>query len=132
VRPVPQLEIPPSDDDAPDLLHSLNRRKLVSEPNAHSPTSPELSDKCTNESRLQDVTDRGLSEEVQVEGSEPVSVPNQKRPKRQIAKGTVATKKAKGGYTIGKQVSGNYISYKIRSKGQVGRGRFGGGHFGKR
>jgi len=40
-----------------------------------------------------------------------------------------ATRKAKGGYNIGKQVSGNFVSYKIRSKGQRGRGRFGGGRF---
>jgi hypothetical protein len=34
-------------------------------------------------------------------------------------------KRAKGGYKIGKQVSGNFVSYKIRTKGQHKRGRFG-------
>src|SRR5438046_1694578 len=40
----------------------------------------------------------------------------------------VTTRKAKGGYKIGKQVSDNFVSYKIRSKGR-GRGRLRGGRF---
>ena len=44
-----------------------------------------------------------------------------KLPKKQ------SLKKAKGGYMIGKQVSNNFVSYKIRNRGQRGGGRFGGG-----
>jgi len=51
----------------------------------------------------------------------PTAAKTEKKPDKK------ATRKAKGGYNIGKQVSGNFVSYKIRSKGQ--RGRYGGGRF---
>ena len=124
VRPVPQLEVAPSDDE---LAISPPTNQRAQSRNS-SRLSPELGDENVGDLRFQDEEEPSDLEEARAEAekSEKPSTQKGKMPKAQT------TRKAKGGYKIGKQVSGNFVSYKIRSKGQRGRGRFGGGRFGRR
>ena len=117
VRPVPQLEIPPSDDEEVAQPLSPTAEKSEAKRGRRTTTSPELGpdDELGEPSDLEDARD-------QFDAEAPVQT-TKKTEKKAV------TQKAKGGYKIGKQVSGNFVSYKIRSKGQRGRGRFGGGRF---
>lgn len=121
VRPVPELEVPASDDEPIEPMSPTTSKSASKPPSRNH--SPELGDEFQDEeepSDLEDARDRDRAAATQRQ---------EKKPKK-----TKATRKAKGGYTIGKQVSGNFVSYKIRSKGQRGRGRggFGGGRFRRR
>lgn len=126
MRPVPQLEIAPSDDEI-DEPPSPTIQKA--HPQNLSRASPELGDENLDDDfQFQDEEEPSDLDEARshAEKAEKPASTKGKKPKVQ------ATRKAKGGYKIGKQVSGNFVSYKIRSKGQRGRGRFGGGRFGRR
>jgi DNA replication and checkpoint protein len=125
VRPVPQLEIAPSDDEVDEpqspTIQKARSQKL-------SRTSPELGDENLDHSQFQDEEEPSDLDEARAEAEKAEKPASTKGNKPKVQ----ATRKAKGGYKIGKQVSGNFVSYKIRSKGQRGRGRFGGGRFGRR
>jgi hypothetical protein len=114
------MEIPASDEDEPPSPTTQRRpsRKSVR-------ASPEL-DETADDEPFQDEEEPSDLEEAAAKAVKPVAPA--KKPRKQAA-----TKTAKGGYKIGKQVSGNFVSYKIRGKGGRGRGgRFGGGRFGRR
>ena len=126
VRPVPQLEVAPSDDELSIPQSPTNQRAQTRN---SARLSPELGNENVGNLHFQDEEEPSDLEEARVDAEKsekPVSTKKSKIPKAQT------TRKAKGGYKIGKQVSGNFVSYKIRSKGQRGRGRFGGGRFGRR
>ena len=118
VRPAPQLEIPASDDESGEPPSPTVKRGRFRESNH---VSPELGDDGGDDEPFQD--DKEPSD---------LEAPRADADKNITSNPTLAEKptqhgrKAKGGYKIGKQVSGNFVSYKIRSKGQRGRGRFGG------
>jgi len=114
------MEIPPTDDDVED---SEPEQKEVAK--ADEFPFPESGDKREGP---QDEEPPELSEEPSdfeedelVTAMKPAPAPKSKAPKKP------SLKKAKGGYKIGKQVSNNFVSYKIRNRGQRGGGRFGGG-----
>jgi hypothetical protein len=126
VRPVPQLEVAPSDDELAIPQSPTNQRAQT---RSSARLSPELGDENVGDLQFQDEEEPSDLDEARADAEKlekPVSTQKSKISKAQI------TRKAKGGYKIGKQVSGNFVSYKIRSKGQRGRGRFGGGRFGRR
>jgi hypothetical protein len=126
VRPVPQLEIAPSDDELAIPQSPTNQRAQTRN---SARLSPELGDENVGDLQFQDEEEPSDLDEARADAEKlekPVSTQKSKISKAQT------TRKAKGGYKIGKQVSGNFVSYKIRSKGQRGRGRFGGGRFGRR
>jgi hypothetical protein len=126
VRPVPQLEVAPSDDELGMPGSPTNQRAQTRN---SARLSPELGDEHVGDLQYQDEEEPSDLEEARADADKmenPVSTQKGKIPKAQT------TRKAKGGYKIGKQVSGNFVSYKIRSKGQRGRGRFSGGRFGRR
>lgn len=118
MRPVPELEIPASDDESIEPMSPTTAKgPAMQRPRDRS---PDLGADFQDEepSDLEDARDKDRAGETKTQD---------KKPKK-----AKATRKAKGGYMIGKQVSGNYVSYKIRSKGQRGRGGFGGGRFRRR
>ena len=120
VRPVPQLEIPASDDEGAEPL-SPTMQKSESVQVVRINPSPELGlhdDAPGDVEEPSDLEDARDQFETQTTAASAKKNPDKK-----------TSRKAKGGYNIGKQVSGNFVSYKIRSKGQRGRGRFGGGRF---
>jgi hypothetical protein len=123
VRPVPKMEIPPSDDEASDNAPDspTTQRRQSRELGRDS---PELNG--VDEGPFQDQEEPSDLEDAKAKAVKTTVAPA-KKPRKQPA-----TKTAKGGYKIGKQVSGNFVSYKIRGKGGRGRGRFGGGRFGRR
>ena len=123
VRPVPQLEIPPSDDEGTESL-SPTIRKSDSVPGARTSVSPELglNDDTEDLEEPSDLEDARDQFQTRTTGAAIIEKKSEKK----------ADRKAKGGYKIGKQVSGNFVSYKIRSKGPRGQGRYGGGRFRKR
>ena len=119
VRPVPELEVPDSDDES--IEHASPRAAQNPYMQLHRHRSPELGDDFQDEeepSDLEDARDEDRAGKTKAKEKKP---PKPKAPR-----------KAKGGYSIGKQVSGNFVSYKIRSKGQRGRGGYGGGRFRRR
>lgn len=120
MRPVPRLEIPASDDEESELpLSSIQSEQ----PKPVSPRSPELPGDCgQDDGPVPDDEEPSDLDDIQSLKEKTVTKADRK-PNKQVLK------KAKGGYKIGKQVSGNFVSYKIRSKGQRGRGR---GRFGRR
>jgi hypothetical protein len=125
VRPVPQLEIPPSDDECVEPQSS-------SSPGKRSSTilraSPELPDPYGGDEGPfpEDEEPSDLDESDELTLPKPTAEAKTSKDNRAKKRPEI---KAKGGYKIGKQVSGNFVSYKIRSKGQRGRGR---GRFGRR
>ena len=119
VRPVPELEVPASDDEPIEPMSPTTSKSASKPPSRNH--SPELGDEFQDEEEPSDLEDARDKDRAAA------SQRKEKKPKK-----TKATRKAKGGYTIGKQVSGNFVSYKIRSKGQRGRGGFGGGRFRRR
>ena len=125
MRPVPQLEIPPSDDECPEPTSPSIRRER---PDSILRASPELNAGYEQDDGPfpddEEPSDLEDTEEI----TEPKHKPDPTHSKEKRANKR-PEKKAKGGYKIGKQVSGNFVSYKIRSKGQRGRGR---GRFGRR
>jgi hypothetical protein len=120
VRPVPQLEIPASDDEGPNSL-SPTMQKSESVRAARGSPSPELG--------LNDDTPEDVEEPSDLEDARDQFEKHTAATRAEQIPAKKTSRKAKGGYKIGKQVSGNFVSYKIRSKGQRGRGRFGGGRF---
>lgn len=118
MRPVPQLEIPPSDDEVEESLSPTAEISELKRNSRVGPT-PELSD-----GKLDDMEEPSDLEDARDQFDAQAPSQAQKNPTKKAV-----TKMAKGGYKIGKQVSGNFVSYKIRSKGQRGKGRFGGRHF---
>jgi hypothetical protein len=125
VRPVPQLEIPPSDDEYEEPDSPTIRRDP---PGSILGASPELPAGYGRDDGP--VPDE--EEPSDLDDLDKITPPKQKsaattNKDKKIKKHP--EKKAKGGYKIGKQVGGNFVSYKIRSKGQRGRGR---GRFGRR
>ena len=119
VRPVPQLEIPASDDEGTESLSPTMQKSESGR--ARTSPSPELG---LNDDAPEDVEEPSDLEDAR-DQFETHTIPG--RADRNPDKNR--SRKAKGGYKIGKQVSANFVSYKIRSKGQRGRGRFGGGRF---
>ena len=120
VRPVPQLEIPASDDEGTESL-SPTVQKSKSVRVARTSPSPELG--------LNDDTPEDVEEPSDLEDARDQFERHATAARAENKPDKKTSRKAKGGYNIGKQVSGNFVSYKIRSKGQRGRGRFGGGRF---
>jgi DNA replication and checkpoint protein len=119
VRPVPQLEIPASDDEESES-RLLNIQSQQTRPVC--PRSPELPGDCgQDDGPVPD--DEEPSDLDDLDGIKRLK--EQTAPKVDRKPNKQTEKKAKGGYKIGKQVSGNFVSYKIRSKGRRGRGRFG-------
>jgi hypothetical protein len=115
VRPAPQLEVPPSDDEQMELLSPIAQKQASSMLPRGSP-SPELGSEPTEDRPVQE--EPSDLEHARDRDIIPPCAAKQRKPKPQ------KTTKAKGGYKIGKQVSNNYVSYKIRSRGRRGRGRF--------
>ena len=120
MRPVPQLEIPASDDEGSESsLSSIQSEQ----PKPVSRRTPELPGDCGQDNGpVPDDEEPCDLDDIQSLREQTVTKLDRKTNKEIV-------KKAKGGYKIGKQVSGNFVSYKIRSKGQRGRGR---GRFGRR
>jgi len=114
------MEIPASDEEVEDS--EPEQKELAKADEFHLPESGDKREEP------QDEVPPELSEEPSdfeeddlVKAMKPAAAPKSKAPKKS------SLKKAKGGYKIGKQVSNNFVSYKIRNRGQRGRGRFGGG-----
>ena len=120
VRPVPQLEIPASDDEGMESLSPIVQKSELLRVTPGSP-NPELD---LNDDAPEDVEEPSDLEDARDQfETHTAAAGAERKPDKKTSR------KAKGGYRIGKQVSGNFVSYKIRSKGQRGRGRFGGGRF---
>lgn len=124
MRPVPQLEIPPSDDECaepPSPSIRRGRPDPIIGASLQLTAGYEQNGPCPEDEEPSDLDD-----------IEEITEPKQKleaTQSKEIKVSKQLERKAKGGYKIGKQVSGNFVSYKIRSKGQRGRGR---GRFGRR
>jgi hypothetical protein len=114
VRPVPTLEIPASDDESPLPGSPTKRIPAISR------ASPEI-----------DQIERGeLSDsasDLQIENIQNVET-TKKQPKAK-AKSNPKKESVRPGKP--KQVSANFVSLKIRSKGRKSQGRFGGRRFGR-
>jgi len=124
VRPVPQLEIPPTDDEGRELSPTPQKSGPVLA--SRSAPSPEL---CLAVDAHEDI--QGYMEEPSDldDARDQFDVHTTAKAEKKKCEKKATSRKAKGGYRIGKQVSDNFVSYKIRSKGQQGRGRFRGGRF---
>ena len=120
MRPVPQLEIPPSDNE--DDLHQLgssakDKRQSSSK---GSRVSPELGDEVAGDEPLQDSEEPSDLEEARLETEKPKFESTQAKPRPEQKR---LQKKAKPKSNSHRLVSNNFVSYKIRSKGRRGRGR---------
>ena len=116
MRPVPELEVPASDDEIVEPTLPTAGKSTSMTFVRHQ--SPELGNEFQDEEEPSDLEEVRDKDSVETQ---------EKKPKK-----AKTTRKAKGGYTIGKQVSGNFVSYKIRSKGHRGSRGFGGGRFRRR
>lgn len=116
VRPVPALEIPASDDEARspgapiDEFHPISR------------VSPEIDQIKSIHS-----DSRNSASDFHVESVQSLETTTRKP----IASARLNTNKGAAGSRKMKQVSGNFVSLKIRSKGRRHQGRFGGRRFGR-
>ena len=122
MRPVPQLEIPPSDDEnEPQQLKSpiMENQKSVSL--GRNDTGPEVGNDGEESEPFQDSEEPSDLEEARLEAKNTTLIRSKAENNLQ-KKGQPKKKKPKS--SIGKQVSNNFVSYKIRSKGRHGRGRF--------
>lgn len=125
MRPVTQTEIPPSDDESEPPTSVLNRYKPIKLENQLE-NSPEIdSGYPENQERLEEQPSdgkKGLKEEALA------STITKKRSVKRPVKKTATATSTKSGRRIGEQVSDNYVSYKIRSRGRRGYNRFRGGY----